>query len=74
MAKLYYCGGFGGQHIIPGNAGRHWFACSRCRWAPNHRDSDEHKAKVLDVIAGRNAKAAVPAAPSPRPHVQEPLL
>lgn len=58
MAKLYYCGGYGSTHIIPGNAGRHWFVCSKCRWAPSYRDSDEHKAKVLAVIAERSAKAA----------------
>ena len=46
MAKLYYCGGYGGQHIIPG-VDRHFFSCSKCRWSPNHRDSDEHKAKVI---------------------------
>ena len=44
--KLYYCGGYGGTHIIPG-AGRHFFSCSKCRWSPNYRDTDEHKARVI---------------------------
>ena len=52
MAKLYYCGGYGGRHIIPGNTGRHWFVCPRCRWGSG-RDSDEHKEKVLALIAAR---------------------
>lgn len=63
MAKLYYCGGYGGTHIIPGNTGRHWFVCSRCRWS-GKSDTPEHKAKVLAYIAERNAAKAARKAPS----------
>lgn len=56
MSKLYYCGGAGGIHIIPGNTGRHWFMCSKCRWNPNYHDTPEHKEKVLAAIAARGVK------------------
>ena len=76
MTRLYYCGGYGGVHIIPGNTGRHWFACGRCRWGGG-RDSDEHKQKVLDSIAGRASTYVAddaPPAPRRRPQVQAPLF
>lgn len=44
--KLYYCGGYGTPHIIPG-AGRLYLVCEKCRWSPTYRDTDEHKARVL---------------------------
>ena len=60
---LYYCGGYGGLHIIPGNTGRHWYSCSRCRWSAG-KDTDEHKAKVLAEIERRNVAAAARRSPT----------
>lgn len=54
---FYYCGGYGGTHIIP-RANHHWFVCNRCRWNPNYRDSDEHKAAVIARMNKPKAKAA----------------
>ena len=52
----WYCGGYGGRHIIPGG-GRHWFACSKCRWSPNHVDSEEQKQRVLESVNGKEKRS-----------------
>lgn len=50
MAKVrdWYCGGYGGIHLIPGQT-RRWFVCSRCRWNPNQCDSAEKK-KLFEKV------------------------
>ena len=46
MKAKIVCRGYGSPHGWA--QGRHWFVCSKCRWAPNYRDPEPAVTKYKD--------------------------